>query len=539
LVNAATSNDPAGDAICIRYRQPVRTGDWIRPMKFGHLHSSRAFTVGVTALANHGGPVVVVEGMSDTAAALDLGFDSIGRPSNLACMDVLCDLVRGRDVIVIGENDAKLNKKTGLTDTPGRDGMVAAFQMVKRACPNATMLTPPSHVKDLRAWVAKYKLTRDQFLEYHAEKGEKHAEELLLQDARPLTIARAYLNSTSRMANRYTVRRWHSAWWKYSGAKYVEVDPEAFRQPLYPWSHDKQVLVVNPSKGTETLTPLVCNTALINNVEDAIMSETLVQDATIPCWINNVSGPNPRDLIVFKNGILHVPSFLAGETEGKYLLDSTPDLFTTVALPFAFDPTAECPNWKAFLRTSLGDDGDKIKLLREWLGYCMTPDTSMHKLMYFRGPTGAGKSVILNIMCKMIGEEQSASTSFRDLCGDFGLQPLLGKQIAVIPDVRVSHKTDVMRGLEILLNITSGDAVQVNQKMVKAISRHKLMTRITLAGNDFIDVPDHAGAMVRRLNVIEFDKSFRVVKTSGSGGSHHARDSRYRGVGTRRPASPP
>jgi hypothetical protein len=164
--------------------------------------------------------------MSDTAAALDLGFDSIGRPSNLACMDILCNLVRGRDVIVIGENDAKLNKKTGLTDTPGRDGMIAAFQMVKRACPKATMLTPPTHVKDLRAWVAKYKLTRDQFLEYHAEKGEKHAEELLLKT--PARSRSPVRTSTARlrMANRYTVRRWHSAWWKYSGAKYVEVDPK-------------------------------------------------------------------------------------------------------------------------------------------------------------------------------------------------------------------------------------------------------------------------------------------------------------------------
>lgn len=508
LVNRETPSDPKGDAICIRHTHPVRLGDWTRPQRFGHLHSGRR-ALGMSALATNGGPLIVVEGMSDAAAAMDLGFDAAGRPSNLACMDILCDLVRGRKgIIVVGENDARVNKLTGQPEAPGRDGMVAAFQMLKRVCGDVSMLMPPPNYKDFRAWKARANLTREQFLEYHDKHQEKYAEELILSDSRPLTVARAFLKSNFRMADRFTIRRWQGAWWKYAGSKYNDVDPETFRQPFYPWSHDKQVLTVNPKNGAESLIPLMCNTSMVNNVEDAIMSETLVPHMAVPCWINGQSGPDPRDLIVFNNGILHVPAFLGGEPESKYLLDSTPDLFTTVALPFAFDPTAACPSWKAFLRTSLGDDGDKIRLLREWLGYCLTPDTTLHKLMYLRGPTGAGKSVILNIMCKMVGEDQAASTSFRDLCGDFGLAPLVGKQLCVIPDIRVSAKTDVMRGLELLLNITSGDAVQINRKFKDAMSRYKLMTRVVIAGNDFIDVPDHAGAMVRRLNVIEFSQSF-------------------------------
>lgn len=493
LVSSDDPSDPQA-VCCIRTSTGAK-----KPLRFGYLHIRRSPGLGSSAaLADNGGPLLIVEGMSDACAAIDLGFDAVGRPGNLACLDLLCDLARGRrDIIVVGENDLKSDGSH-----PGRQGMVSAWQMLKRVCPGVTMLMPPPQFKDLRDWKRRGELTHDGFLEYHATNKEQYAENLLLPDARPLTVARAYLNSLHRVGDRYTIRRWESAWWKYGGTKYVELPPEEFRQPMYAWSHDKQV------EENEKLKPLICNLALINNLEDAMGSETLLTNGVIPCWINGATGPNPRNLISFNNGVVNVPSFLDGRSDTEYLLVSNPDLFTTVALPFAFDPLAKCPRWKHFLFTTLGDDPDKIKLLREWFGYCLTPDTSMHKLMYLRGPTGAGKSVILNLLCRLIGSDQAASTSFRDLCGDFGLHPLMGKQLCVIPDIRVSAKTDVMRGLEVLLNITAGDSVQINRKFKDAIPRHHLMSRIIIAGNDFIDVPDHAGAMIRRLNVIQFTKSF-------------------------------
>jgi hypothetical protein len=215
-------------------------------MKFGYLHILKAEgrLHGTSALADNGGPAVIVEGMSDTAAAMDLGFNGVGRPSNLACMDVLADLVRGREVIIVGENDKKADGQW-----PGREGMIAAFQMVRKTARKATMLMPPEHVKDFRAWVSKYKLNRDAFLQYHADHGEEHAEELVIEDSRPLTIARSYLNSQHRMAGRYTLRRWAGTWYRYGGAKYEQVPDEVFKQPIYPWSHDKQVRHVDTKTG--------------------------------------------------------------------------------------------------------------------------------------------------------------------------------------------------------------------------------------------------------------------------------------------------
>jgi P4 family phage/plasmid primase-like protien len=493
-----SSDDPHSPkaAVCIRQKSP-------KPLKFGFLHilKSEGQLSGVAALADNGGPVVVVEGMTDTAAAMDLGFNAVGRPSNLACMDMLEGLLRGRSkVIIVGENDRKEDGKE-----PGKEGMLGAFQTLRRVCREVIMVMPPEHIKDLRAWKVKYGLTRDGFLEYVEKSGLRKVDDATIADDRPSTIARAFLDANYKMAGRSLLRRWKETWYTFRGGRYTPLDPEAFAKPLYDWGEGMSIQKEHPTKGV-TLSPLKVDNGLVANVTQALAAQVLISGNRIPQWINDYDGPDPCDLIIFANGILHVPAFLRGEED--YLIDSTPDMFTTSALPINFDPAAKCPVWMSFLQSSLGDEPAKIDLLQEWIGYCMTPDTSFQKMMFMRGPSGAGKGRVIDVLCQLMGDEQSASTSFADLSGPFGIAPLIGKLICVIPDARTPRHADASRGLELLLNISSGDPVQINRKFKDAIDKHTLSSRITIASNEFLEVPDYAGALMRRLNIIEFSQSF-------------------------------
>lgn len=105
--------------------------------------------------------VVVVEGMSDVAAWMGLGFPAVGRPSNLAGLDQLRKLLMGRTVVVVGENDKKPN---GLW--PGKEGMEAAAKALTSVCPDVRMVMPPPGIKDSRAWIVGQSLTKDGFLAY-------------------------------------------------------------------------------------------------------------------------------------------------------------------------------------------------------------------------------------------------------------------------------------------------------------------------------------------------------------------------------------
>jgi len=499
LLDVNNPEDPAR-VICLR----VKTGS-ARTMRMGYLHYLKPQgAVAGAILPDSDLPVLVVEGASDAAAAMDLGFIVVGRPSNLACMDMLCDLLRNREVLVMGEND-ELNPVS--RTRPGEEGMIAAYQMIKRVTTRVGMFMPPAHVKDLRNWRTVDSIDAAGLIAYAEANSRAGTVEVVLPDDRPKTLAVKFLDEEHRMAGRHLLKRWQGSWYKYGGAKYAELQEEVVEQPLFGWSHQKQVAKTTPD-GATTLEPLWCGSTVVNNILRAMKAETLVTDENIPCWINGADGPDPKNLIVFENGILNVEEFIDGQPESTYLLDSTPDLFTTNSLPYSLDVTAKCPAWLQFLEDCHGHEPERMNLLQEWFGYCMIPDTSLHKLMFMRGPTAAGKSVTLNMLSKLVGDSQTATTSFSSLTNEHGVHPLMHKLVCLIPDARNSRNTDNMRGLELLLNIAGGDSVSINPKYKSHIARHQLTCRITIASNEFLDVPDHSGAMLRRLNLVEFDRTF-------------------------------
>lgn len=500
IVSAENPADPKA-AVCIRKKEGAD-----RPMKFGYLHIRKAeghVKKGSTVLRPSDDPVLVVEGFSDAATGEDLGFVSVGRPSNLACLDMLSSVLRGRPVVVIGEND-DINPQTG--QRPGHEGMTAAFQVLKAVCPDIKKLLPPAHIKDLRQWRQQFGLTREDLLAQIETRGEATSELTVFTTPRPLAMARAYLDSEHRLAGRYILRTMNSQWFRFRGVKYSEVDPDALvRGGLYKWLDNKQVVVTNYTNGATHIKPVEATSQTISNVIDAMNAYCPIE-AEPPCWLNEVQGPEPRNLIAFANGILDVEAYLNGSDACLY--DPTPDFFTLAALPYAFDPTATCPEWKKWLRTTLGDDQAKINLLREWFGYVMTPDTSMHKLMFFRGPRRAGKSVAVEVLQQLVGEEHAASSTFEHLISPFGFEPLIGKLHVAMNEAALPDHGSGLNALQVLLNIVGEDRVTVNRKNMKQIAGVKLTCRFTLSANEFLQIPDHAGALEARLNLLEFQQSF-------------------------------
>ena len=107
------------------------------------------------ALSDTEGFLVVVEGASDTAAALTLDFDAVGRasarPGRGADAGALARCA-GRDVVVVPDRD-----NVGVAGA--RDFAAKALRHAK----SVRWVVPPPEFKDLRAWLAAG-LTRDAFL---------------------------------------------------------------------------------------------------------------------------------------------------------------------------------------------------------------------------------------------------------------------------------------------------------------------------------------------------------------------------------------
>lgn len=98
------------------------------------------------------GLMLVCEGPTDAAAALDLGFAAAGRPSCNGSVRMLATLAKGRDVVIVGDSD-----------TPGRKGAEALASELVLRCPTVRIIFPPKGIKDLRQWKANG-LKREQLL---------------------------------------------------------------------------------------------------------------------------------------------------------------------------------------------------------------------------------------------------------------------------------------------------------------------------------------------------------------------------------------
>ena len=101
------------------------------------------------------GPVFIAEGPTDAAALTAAGLGCVGRPgANMGAAllaELLRDLPPDRDIVVVAENDQKLDGRW-----PGRDGAVAVVRRLADALarPVRWALTPGG-AKDPRAWFAE------------------------------------------------------------------------------------------------------------------------------------------------------------------------------------------------------------------------------------------------------------------------------------------------------------------------------------------------------------------------------------------------
>lgn len=232
---------------------------------------------------------------------------------------------------------------------------------------------------------------------------------------------------------------------------------------------------------------------LVGDVAQALGSMVLIEDeAETPFWrIPRPDDPDPSHIMPAANGLIDL------NDESPTLLPHTPRFFSTYVLPYDFNPDAPEPEvWRRFLRDQWEDDAESVESLHEVLGYLLTPSTTQHKMFLLIGPPRSGKSTIAEVIRVMLGERNVASTSANTLNGRFGLEPLLGKSVAIMADVRTGSDTSAMT--DRLLRIVGGDSVEVDRKNRGILSNVKLQTRFLLIANELPNFRDSSKAITSR-----------------------------------------
>jgi putative DNA primase/helicase len=246
---------------------------------------------------------------------------------------------------------------------------------------------------------------------------------------------------------------------------------------------------------------------LLTNVAQVLQALTILPGTVeSPSWLSEPAPFPASEILATKNSLIHLPSYVRGAD--SFSVKPTIDFFSPLCLDYEFDETAGQPHaWLDFLTSIWPHDQQSIDVLQEWFGYCLLPDTRQDKILVIIGPTRSGKGTIARMLAKIVGEANTCSPTLSSLGGPFGLQPLLGKTLAIITDARLSGRSDSAVILENLLSISGRDTRSVHRKNLTAIEC-KLPVRFMLMSNELPKLHDPSGALLGRLIMLQQTESW-------------------------------
>lgn len=317
-------------------------------------------------------------------------------------------------------------------------------------------------------------------------------------------------------ANRHIL--WHSNFYSWNGRHYKllgkdEITADISNHVQQEFINDAVLKLIEykaNSSGDDKGPPTAKknSTKLVSDVMQRFKSLAVIPDETpSPAWLHSEpEGFDSAEIVCLKNGILNLRKYTAGED--GYLIPHSPGYFNTFSLPYDFDPNAPQPmEWIRFLEDVWGADVDSIKCLQEFIGLLLVPNTSYQKILLIIGPRRSGKGTIARIIESLIGEANVAGPTLAGLATNFGLQPLVGRPVAIIADARVSGQMDVSSVTEKLLMISGEDAVTIDRKNKEGVTV-VLPTRFILMSNEIPRLIDTSNALSGRLITLQMVNSF-------------------------------
>ncbi len=292
------------------------------------------------------------------------------------------------------------------------------------------------------------------------------------------------------------LRRWRGDWWVYVGHSFRTLSEEELKAQL--WTFLDQVLFKKRKKNRDVLICPEASGAKCREMLNALASlGTILDGEKSPPFWTSVTKDTPKAESIYPvgNGLLDLES---GE-----LLEHSPKYFATSGARFNYRKDAECPNWLKFLSQlwPTEEEGEQIKALQQWFGYCCSARTDLQKGLLFVGPKRCGKGTIISILSELVGWGSVVSTSLMTLNEQFGLGEWPEKRLAIFPDVRMVGSQDFTRAFERLLSIIGQDSITIDRKFRDAVTE-RLRTRIMLVSNSVPPLHDAAGALASRFLVL-------------------------------------
>lgn len=154
-----------------------------------------------------------------------------------------------------------------------------------------------------------------------------------------------------------------------------------------------------------------------------------------------------KDFTLIKRGDFNPDANFINLENGVYdiknrkLIPHSPEYLFLTKIPVKFDPSADCLKIKEFLKEIL--DPSSVRVIQEWAGYCLYRKYFIKKAMIFFGERDTGKTTLLRLLSKFIGEKNISGVSLQRIGTDkFATSQLYAKHINVYDDLSAKDVND-------------------------------------------------------------------------------------------------
>ena len=331
-------------------------------------------------------------------------------------------------------------------------------------------------------------------------------------DDDPHRLARVNLERYATRTDGRTLAFWRDEWYVWKKNAYRKISKDELRAKLSRTIKEEfdrlsaEQQTAADAVGRDGDTPATSHKvsmALVSNVIQATSGMVCVSGDIEPgTWLPTKTQHHYTSM---SNGLLDVAAIMADRDD--YIQPNTPQWFSLVSLPYAFDPEAKCPQWEAFLEHNLEMDPERIKLVQEWAGYLLSSSTDEQKFMVLEGEGKNGKSVFIAGITAILGLDNVSNVALENFGDRFQLTTTIGKLLNAAGDCGELDKT--AEGL--IKSFVSGDRMYFDRKGLTGFCSIPT-ARLMVACNNRPRFSDRSDGIWRRMLVVPWNVAIEAAR---------------------------
>jgi putative DNA primase/helicase len=232
----------------------------------------------------------------------------------------------------------------------------------------------------------------------------------------------------------------------------------------------------------------------VNNILDIMQLETY-RDSSQINLNSKVKAINVR------NGM-----FFLDRNELQPHNDETKAMYCTNLFSVKYNPEKQCVRWSQFVYEIFEKDEDKydkVSLLQEFLAYCLTLDVSFQMALLLLGNGSNGKSIVLQVMEKLLGKENYSNIELHQLSNKNYIVEIQNKYVNFCSEI--DSKSSFSSG--IFKRIVAGETLTGDAKFKNPI-KFQPFCKLLFATNGLPITTDTTKGYFRRLMILKFNRSF-------------------------------